>query len=419
MKCRLRGVAALAARDRLTVAPMETLRAGDWLTWMRIRRVCVLLLVAYAATVVFLLSGPGHLDPLGRPLGTDFAAFYAVSRALLDGIAPASLYSPAILNDVARPFTNGETYVWLYPPSAFLPYWPLGVLPYVAALCVWVGLGLVAYLGAMSCLLPRRAVLVVAGAFPAVFINALHGHNGLLVAGCVGWGLALLPSAPLAAGLLLGGAVMKPHVALLIPFALLAGRQWRALGGMLASVSMLAAISAAVFGVDSWRPFFGSVPIARAMLEAEAVPYFKISSVFSFVRLVGGSVAVAYAAQIVAAIAAAVTVAWLWTRRWPQELNCVALVFGSFAATPYAYDYDLVVLAVGIALFARLALREGWLPWEKTTLAFAWAAPLLSRSVAQALMIPVIPLVVAAVLLLAVRRARVDHVQASCRPGVA
>lgn len=383
---------------------MEALRSGDWLTWPRIRRVCALLLVAYATTIVFLLSGPGHLDPLGRPLGSDFAAFYAVSRALLDGTAPASLYSPAVLNEVARPFTNGDTYVWLYPPIAFLPYWPVGLLPYVAALCAWVGLGLAGYLGAISRLLPGRAVLVAAGAFPAVFVTALHGHNGLLVAACVGWGLALLPSAPVAAGLLLGGAAMKPHVALLVPFALLAGRRWRVLGGMLASVSMLAATSAIVFGVDSWRAFLGSVPIARAMLETEAVPYFKIASVFSFVRLVGGNVGVAYTVQAAAAIAVALVVAWLWTRRCPYELKCAALVFGSFGATPYAYDYDLVVLGVGIALLSRLGRREGWLPWEKTTLALAWAAPLLTRPLSQ-LLIPILPLIVAAVLAFAIRRA--------------
>jgi Glycosyltransferase family 87 len=386
---------------------METLRSGDWLTRPRIRRVCALLLVAYAATFAYLLSGPGHLDPLGRPLGTDFAAFYAVSRALLDGLPAASLYSPAVLNDVASPFTHGQTYVWLYPPVAFLPYWPVGVLSYVAALCAWVLAGVAGYLAAVSRVMPGRVAIAAAAAFPAVFLAALHGHNGLLVAASIGWGLALLPTRPILAGLLLGVVAVKPHVALLIPLALLAGRRWRAAGAMLVSAAGLAAVSALAFGADSWREFLRAAPIARTMLETEAVPYYKIASVFSFARLVGASVGAAYVLQAVAAAAAAATIAWLWARRSPYEVQAAALVFASFAATPYAYDYDLVVLGIGIALLARLAEREGWLSWEKTALACAWCAPLVARGMAEMVRIPVVPLVVGSVLTLAVRRARV------------
>jgi alpha-1,2-mannosyltransferase len=401
---------------------MEALRSGDWLTWPRIRRACALLLVAYAATFVFLFSGPGHLDPLGRPLGSDFAMFYGVSRALLDGTVASSLYSPAVFEEVIRPFTHGDRYVWLYPPVAFLPYWPIGLLPYLAALCAWVGLGLAGYLAAITRLLPSRAALVTATAFPAVFVAALHGHNGLLVAACVGWALALLPVSEVAAGVLLGVAAVKPHVMILVPLALLAGRRWRALGAMSVAVSALAAVSAIVFGVDSWRAFLDSMPIAREVIEREALPYYKIASVFSFVRLAGGSVGAAYALQSAAAVAVALAVAWLWASRCPYELKCAALVFGSFGATPYAYDYDLVVLGVGIALFARLGAREGWLPWEKTALAVAWAAPLYARALAYAIRLPVVPLVVAAVLALAIRRAvaaRKGEAPASAPAGVA
>ena len=66
-----------------------------------------------------------------------------------------------------------------------------------------------------------------------------------------------------------------------------------------------------------------------------------------------------------------------------------------------------------MALFARLAAREGWLPWEKSALALAWAAPLLARTMAQWARIPLVPLVVGSVLVLAVRRARAT----SCAVG--
>ncbi|HVI97029.1 MAG TPA: glycosyltransferase family 87 protein [Anaeromyxobacter sp.] len=392
---------------------MNALRTGSWLTMGRVRSVCTLLLVAYAAMLAYLLTGPGHLDPLGRPLGTDFAMFYAGSHALLEGVPASSLYSPAVLNDLARPFTNSAEYVWFYPPVAFLLYWPVGLLPYLPALFVWVAIGLAGYVSAVSRIMPGRITVAGAVAFPAVFVAALHGQNGFLVAAAVGWGLALLPTRPVLAGLLLGVLAMKPHVALLVPLALLAGRRWRAAGAMLASSIGLAVISAATFGTESWRAFLRVGAIARALLETEGVPYFKLASVFSFARLMGAGVGAAYLLQAAAAATAAATVAWLWAKRCAYELQAAALVFASFAVTPYAYDYDLVVLGVGMALFARLAAREGWLPWEKSALALAWAAPLLARTMAQWARIPLVPLVVGSVLVLAVRRARAT----SCAVG--
>ena len=45
-------------------------------------------------------------------------------------------------------------------------------------------------------------------------------------------------------------------------------------------------------------------------------------------------------------------------------------------------DYDLVVLAVAIAYFARHGLRHGFCDFEISLLAAAWIGPLLSRSIA-------------------------------------
>jgi hypothetical protein len=44
-------------------------------------------------------------------------------------------------------------------------------------------------------------------------------------------------------------------------------------------------------------------------------------------------------------------------------------------------DYDLVVLAVSIAFFARHGLKRGFRDYEISLLAAAWIMPLLSREV--------------------------------------
>jgi hypothetical protein len=46
-------------------------------------------------------------------------------------------------------------------------------------------------------------------------------------------------------------------------------------------------------------------------------------------------------------------------------------------------DYDLVVLAIAIAFFARHGLNRGFRGYEISVLAAAWAVPLLTRSIAE------------------------------------
>ena len=103
----------------------------------------------------------------------------------------------------------------------------------------------------------------------------------------------------------------------------------------------------------------------------------------------GGSVPLAYAVQ--AALRARRS-----RRAWPGcwhsdaafELKAAALAIGSLLATPYVLDYDLVVLAIAIAFFARHGLSHGFRDYEISLLAAAWIVPLLSRSIAGVTGIP-------------------------------
>src|SRR5882757_7047371 len=84
----------------------------------------------------------------------------------------------------------------------------------------------------------------------------------------------------------------------------------------------------------------------------------------------------------------AASLAWLWHSDAAFELRAAALAAGSLLATPYVLDYDLVVLAVAIGLFARHGLRQGFRDFEISLLAAAWIMPLLSRGIADATGIP-------------------------------
>jgi hypothetical protein len=394
----------------------KTLRDGSWIDLRSLVVVSGIMVGLFVACWAHYLGGPGYLDPHGKPVGSDFAMFYGVSRALLDGAPAESLYVPATFDALVRPFTNGQSYVWMYPPIAFLPFWPLGLLPYPLALAAWLAVGFVLYLATVGRILPTRASVALAAISPAALVMSVHGHVGFVLAAALGFGLALLPTRPSAAGILLGLTAMKPHLVLLVPIALVAGRQWRALLVAGLTVLSLAVLAAGAVGLQSWLAFLAAAPIPRAILELEQVPYFKIASVFAGVRLVGGSVAAAYAAQLVTSVIAVATVAWVWGGRAAHELRCAALLVAALLATPYVYDYDLVVLSVVIAFLARLGIRDGWLPWEKTGLAAAWLAPLFARPLAAAFALQVVPLVLACGLVLVARRTAAAAVRVGAIP---
>src|SRR5262249_37035792 len=231
------------------------------------------------------LSGPGTFDPLGRPIGSDFAAFYGMSRALLRGVCAATLYDPEVFNREIVGFTGTSRYVWVYPPTAFVPYWWLGLLPYLWSLAAWLSIGVAGYVATIRAILPTRLAVLGAVLGPAVFVTIVHGHNGLLVGAVVGSGLVLLPRAPFLAGCLLGLTVVKPHLGLLIPVALIAARRWRALAGTVVAAGCLVGVATAAFGVGVWEAFEHSGAVARYVLEAGGVSYTKIGSVFAAARL--------------------------------------------------------------------------------------------------------------------------------------
>ena len=144
------------------------------------------------------------------------------------------------------------------------------------------------------------------------------------------------------------------------------------------------------------------------VLEQGDTGWEKIQSVFSAVRMWGAGVHAAYAVQIALALMLAASLAWLWQSDAAFELKAAALATGSLLATPYVLDYDLVVLAVAIAFFARHGLSRGFRDYEISLLAAAWIVPLLSRGIAGVTGIPLGLLVLLTFYVFTLRRAVLD-----------
>ena len=231
--------------------------------------------------------------------------------------------------------------------------------------------------------------LLLALAFPAVFINLGHGHNGFLTAALFGGALLQLDKRPLLAGVLFGLLAYKPQFGVLIPIVLAASGRWRTFAAAAATVAVLVISVTLAFGTDIWRAFAASMAFTRGVvLERGDTGWHKIQSVFSVVRMWGGSVQLAYVLQGVASIAVAAAVTWMWRSRARFARKAAALLIGTVLVTPYSLDYDLMLLAPAIAFLATDGIERGFARWEKTLLAVLWIVPLIARTVAETTLVP-------------------------------
>jgi glycosyl transferase family 87 len=395
----------------------QGLQSGQWLTAARARGYSLILLGLCAiAAAGWIAVSDGLIDRNGKPVGTDFSNVYAAGTLTLEG-RPAEAYQPALQHAAEKAVFGGREvpfYGWHYPPFFFAVAVIVASVPYAWGLAIWLAASFAAYLATMRAILPRPETLLIAAAFPAVFINIGHGQNGFLTAALLGGALHLLDRRPWLAGVLIGLLAYKPQFGVLIPLALLAGGRWSSIAAAAATVAALFVFSFVTLGGDVWQAFADSTTFTQTVvLEQGGTGWEKIQSVFSAARMWGAGVHTAYAVQIALALMLAASLVWLWHSNAAFELKASALATASLLATPYVLDYDLMVMAIAIAFFARYGLRHGFRDYEISLLAAAWLVPLLSRGVAGIAGIPLGLFALLAIYVFVLRRAVADRVSST------
>jgi hypothetical protein len=381
---------------------------GGWVDARRVRLVCGLLLGATILSYAFLLlTAHGTLDRAGRPIGTDFSDVYAAGWMADHGRAAAAWVWPehykvqqALHHSKAVPF-----YGWHYPPPFLLLASLLAALPYLAALVLWQGVTLAGAVMVARRIVPGPGTMLAVLAAPASFVCLGHGQNAFLTASLLAGGLALLDRRPWLAGLLLGCLVYKPQFALLLPVVLIAAGNRRAFLGAALSSLGLVAITLAIWGWPVWEAFRGSLTITRTIvIETGQTGWEKIVTSFATARSLGAPVPLAYAFQgastALAIAGAAIAARWASPAVRGAAACCAALL-----STPYALDYDLVILGGALCFLVADARERGWLAHEKSILALAYVTPLFGRQIAALTLVPIDWIAVVAVFVLAMRRA--------------
>ena len=292
----------------------------------------------------------------------DFSRFNAYAQALLPGAT--------------------DYYQFSYPPFVLLLTAPLGVLPLWWGYAVWT-LGGWALFAAAIHRIAGKGWLLYALAAPALFPNLIAGQNGGWIAGATGFGLSFLRSKPYLAGAMLSIACCKPQLSFLVPLALAAGCEWRALIGFVAGATTLISISAAAYGPGIFLAFFSHASHMKyVLLEDGTGMWQRMASILVLFRHVGFGPPAAYAAQLVftTAVASGLVYAWHTAKRNLSDARCAALVLAMILGAPYVFDYDMMLAA----------LAPAWLLKHNSGISLRWAilcallAPLFAASLAHA-----------------------------------
>jgi hypothetical protein len=281
------------------------------------------------------------------PVGVDFVSFWSAGRLALQG-DPAAAYDIAIHRGVELAAAPGTGLMpFPYPPPFLLvvTVFALPSFPFAYALWDVVTGALYAFAGR------RIAPLAYVLANPPVLVAAMIGQSSLLTSAILIAGLSAVGSAPFVAGAILGLLIIKPQLALMLPVAMLAGRQWRVIAGAVLSSSTALLLALLVFGSDSYRGFVAILPHYVGYMSEARWDWAELASPFALVRYFGAGQAVALAFQILTCLVAGTITAIAWIREWENKVPILAAA--CLLGSAYLFTYDAILLIMPAAVLIR------------------------------------------------------------------
>jgi len=354
-----------------------------------------------------ILESEGLFTKAGPIIGGDFMVFhFAASVAgAPDMIAIYEMANLKAMLEALHPGHGEFNFAWMYPPTMSLLISPFGDVPYLAGFVLWVALFGGAFFITARHLWSDKWALFFLASCPAVFQAVITGQNGFLTATLLTLAAAFADRRPILAGVAAGLLTIKPQLGLLIPIAFLAGGCWRAIVAAALTAVILASASLVAYGTTAWIGFIDAVLAHGARMGAVGFPINKLVSPFGFATMLGAPASVAGAVQLAATLALAAYIAFIWRRARDWDIRSAALIASAPLATPYAFYYEIVIMAPALLLIAKRAVEIGWLRHERLTLIAAWILPLIMPGESGAYALPTCALGASLVFLIVARRA--------------
>jgi hypothetical protein len=326
----------------------------------------------------------------GSRFGGDFISFWNAAHRVRHGEITA-IYDPDTWNRILSTNTTGVLSWFVYPPFTLFGLWPLGDATYNEAVLAW-SLVPLAFYFALIVLLAKRSGLgaganpacenngsrtqayavLIAFSLPFLSANLFSGQTGALIAVFFLGAAYFWPTRPILAGICIGLLAIKPQMGLLIPVALIASGQWRAVAAAATTVLSLIVLSTIWLGTAIWTDYlrmsqlFGQF-IGRGYNQIQQLalgPYVSLQGA-------GMPAALAGLLQVVISVAVVAVIIRVFSR-WKSnerqlgkqdgrlDLRLALLAAGTLLATPYSLSYDTPLLMLSVIPLLARSWRDGW-----------------------------------------------------------
>lgn len=300
-----------------------------------------------AALAVFALVTQPHIN-------SDFLAFWSFPRfASCNPIG--GIYDAAKLRSFQQTLYPDfySFYPYLYPPTLLVVTWWLNFCSFRAAEIIWTMAGLATFLAGAKAFFPKNFSPILAMlACPAALITGATGETAFFTTGLLLGGFGVLARQKILAGVLFGLLTLKPQLGLLVPFALAARGEWRAIIAAGVTAAALFAVSCLAFPPGLWLVWAHTLPAYQSAYFAAAGTLNLNIIVTPAANLIvlGAAPRLAWLVQtgFTLVIAAVTFASFRFARN--RQMAVAGLFTGTFLAVPHAYAYDTVVLTAALAL---------------------------------------------------------------------
>ncbi|QQA44586.1 glycosyltransferase family 87 protein [Pelagovum pacificum] len=308
-------------------------------------RIAMAMLVLFAGITAARMAGFGSAEMV------DYHVFRLAGALTLDGRVTEAYDFATFAEEQAR--LPGATLFmpWTYPPQFNLVTAALASVPAWLGLLLWTVPLLLAF-AALTLRIDRRAgMLALMLVLPAIAVSIRSGQNGLLSA-CL---VALAASATLSGnarreGLSLALLAYKPHLCIGLGAAALFAGRFRTIAIATGALAVILALSTLLLGLPVWTAVAESVARSGEHLTSGEYPLFRMTSVFASALSVGLPSSVSMICQGLFALVALTAVGYAIRAGWAPRRQVALAIFATYSVSPYNYDYDVVGLAIALAI---------------------------------------------------------------------
>ena len=310
------------------------------------RRVPAWVWLAVAGLSVFwIMLGSLSVDNAQRH---DYLNLYTGASLALQGRF-ADLHDTGAQLELERKIvpTTGPLVPFVRPAFYALLLAPMASLPYRTAFWCWIALQSALLLVCWTWSFHRFGpdALVFAALYLPTALGIANGQDCTILLALIVYAYSLAEKEKFwASGAFLGLMLVKFHLALLWPVALIIQRRWKMLGGFFAVAAAEVAVSIALGGVLGARNYVALLR-NQDLDRLSPTPEFMIS--FQGLAANLNITSVTGKAAIVAGVLALFAVA-IW--RAPLQKLFAAVSTASLLAVPHVYGYDAALLLLGLLL---------------------------------------------------------------------